>query len=99
MTLQRGHLTIRAERSKVDAAPGDMLVNERPSGRSVRRVLLSDALDPEAMTASYQRGVLRIRVPLRTARSARDVTIDVPEEVPSAGARPSLAVRATPERR
>lgn len=88
VTLWHGHLTVRAERSDIDAVPGDVLVRERPSGHWTRRVLLSDALDLEAMTASYERGVLTVRVPLRTAAIARQVAIDAPEESASAGTGP-----------
>ena len=87
VTLQRGHLIVEAERDELDAPPGDVLVNERPSGRWARRVLLSDALDPEGMAASYERGVLTLRVPLRDASKTRRVAIDAPEESSPNGAR------------
>ncbi len=86
VTVEHGHLSIQAERPNPPTSAPDMLVHERPSGHWIRRVVLSDALDPEAIAAAYERGVLTLRVPFRATTRARRVAIDAPEELP----RPSV---------
>jgi len=84
LTVEHGHLSIRAGRPNPLTSATEMLVHERPSGSWIRRVVLSDAVDPEAIAAAYERGVLTLRIPFRPTARARRVAIEAPEEVPPA---------------
>ena len=75
LTAERGTLTVRAER-RPDRAEGDeVLVAERPQGVFSRQLLLSDTLDADALSASYDQGVLTIEIPVAERAKPRRIEI------------------------
>jgi HSP20 family protein len=74
--VERNVLTIRAERP---ARNGDweFLANERPTGLFSRQLVLGDNLDLEKIDASYDAGVLRLRVPVAERAKPRKVEVSV----------------------
>ena len=72
--VERNVLTIKAERP---ARNGDwtMLAAERPTGHFSRQLVLGDNLDLEHVDASYEAGVLRLRVPVAEKAKSRKVSI------------------------
>ncbi|MDM0003061.1 Hsp20/alpha crystallin family protein [Variovorax sp. J22P240] len=78
VTLDRGILTIAGKREPLQ--PGDeadvaVHINERFEGPFRRVIALSEDADPEALTATYRDGVLRITVQRRASSQPRRVAI------------------------
>jgi HSP20 family protein len=80
LDVERNVLTVRAERV---ARNGDweMLASERPRGVFSRQLVLGDNLDLDGIQATYDAGVLRLRIPVAERAKPRkiDVTAATPE--------------------
>jgi HSP20 family protein len=78
INLDRGVLTIAGER-KASLPTSDekttVHVNERAAGRFRRVVNLPDDIDPNAVSASYTDGVLRVSVKRHEAAQPRRITV------------------------
>lgn len=76
LDVERNVLTVRAERV---ARNGDweMLASERPRGIFSRQLVLGDNLDLDHITADYQHGVLRLRVPVAEKAKPRKIEINI----------------------
>ena len=74
LDVERNVLTVRAERV---ARNGDweMLASERPVGAFSRQLVLGDNLDLEKIEASYDGGVLRLRVPVAEKAKPRKIEV------------------------
>ena len=74
LDVERNVLTIRAERV---ARNGDweMLASERPRGLFSRQLVLGDTLDTEHIEASYDSGVLALRIPVAEQAKPRKIEI------------------------
>ncbi|HEY0688115.1 MAG TPA: Hsp20/alpha crystallin family protein [Kribbella sp.] len=74
--VDRNVLTVKAERRPL-AAEGDveMQVSERPLGVFSRQLFLGDTLDAEHIQASYENGVLTLRLPIAERAKPRKVSI------------------------
>jgi len=64
LTIEKGSLTVSAERHTDRQEGDDVLVHERPAGRATRQLLLGEGLDTNAVQATYDAGVLRVVVPV-----------------------------------
>jgi HSP20 family protein len=74
LDIERNVVTVRAERPDVD--PGrEMLATERPRGVFSRQLVLGENLDTERIDASYDGGVLRLRIPVAEKAKPRKITI------------------------
>ena len=63
LTVEQNVLTIRAE-GRFDGQDGDeVIAAERPHGAFSRQLFLGDTLDAERLVASYETGVLTLRIP------------------------------------
>jgi HSP20 family protein len=72
--VERNVLTIRAERpSRNDDT--EMIAAERPRGIFSRQLILGDTLDTERVAASYDAGVLTLRVPVAEQAKPRKISI------------------------
>jgi len=74
--VERNVLTVRAERRPVDL--GDQAVaqlSERPLGVFSRQLFLGDALDAEHIDATYDNGVLVLRIPIAEKAKPRKVAV------------------------
>ena len=67
-------MTVRAERPAVDPNR-EMLATERPRGIFSRQLVLGDNLDTDRIEASYEEGVLRLRIPVAERAKPRKITI------------------------
>jgi len=74
--VERNVLTIRAERP---ATNGDWepLASERPKGLFSRQLVLGENLDLESIDASYDLGVLSLRIPVAEKAKPRKVEVAV----------------------
>lgn len=75
VTVDRGVLTVSAQRSQEYADAERPFIRERVMGSFSRRVRLSDAVDAEKIEASYDRGVLTVLVPLTERALPRKVEV------------------------
>jgi HSP20 family protein len=75
LTSEQNVLTIEAERRFDRREEDELLVMERPQGAFRRQLLLSDALDPDQIEASYEHGVLTLVVPVAEQAKPRRIEI------------------------
>ena len=77
LDVERNVLTVRAERPLKDVQ-AEVLASERPRGLFSRQLILGDNLDTEQVTASYESGVLRLRIPVAEKAKPRKIEISTP---------------------
>lgn len=75
VTVERGVLTVSADRAARHAQGGQVLFAERPHGRFARRVALGSDLDVDAIEARYAHGVLMLRIPVPEEARPRRISI------------------------
>ena len=74
--VERNVLTVRAERRPVDLGDGAVAqLSERPLGVFARQMFLGDALDTEHIAATYENGVLVLRIPVAEKAKPRKVAV------------------------
>jgi HSP20 family protein len=81
VTVDRGVLTVSAKRSEEYGENEKPFVRERVMGTFTRRLSLSDSVDAEKIVASYEGGVLTVKVPLAERALPRKIEISTPERV------------------
>ena len=80
LDVERNVLTVKAERWPTAAGDGvEMQVAERPLGVFSRQLFLGDTLDIEHVTASYDAGVLTLRIPVAEQAKPRKIEISAAE--------------------
>ena len=72
--VERNVLTVKAERP-VRANDAQLISAERPRGVFSRQLFLGDALDTEKVAASYDSGVLTLRIPVAEKAKPRKITV------------------------
>ena len=76
LDVERNVLTVKAERRPVAAGEQvEMQVAERPLGVFSRQLFLGDTLDTERIDASYDAGVLTLRIPIAEKAKPRKISI------------------------
>ncbi|ALE81232.1 MULTISPECIES: Hsp20/alpha crystallin family protein [Pseudonocardia] len=79
LSVERSTLTVKAERRPTHTGTTDQVewvASERAYGVFARQLLLGDNLDTSAIHASYDAGVLRIRIPVAEAAKPRTITVE-----------------------
>ena len=74
LDVERNVVTVRAERS-LRASDADLIAAERPRGIFSRQLILGDNLDTEHISASYDSGVLTLRIPVAEQAKPRKISI------------------------
>src|ERR1700733_12123281 len=74
LDVERNVVTVRAERSNRDENI-EMLAAERPRGVFSRQLVVGDTLDTDNITASYDAGVLTLKIPVAEKSKPRKITI------------------------
>jgi HSP20 family protein len=74
LDVERNVITVKAERP-LRNDDVEMLAAERPRGVFSRQLVLGDNLDTENIAASYDSGVLRLRIPLAEQAKPRKIAI------------------------
>jgi HSP20 family protein len=77
LTVEKNVLTVTAERLERRNEGDEVLVSERPYGRFSRQLFLGEGLDIDRVTASYEHGVLTVRIPVAEQAKPRKVDIAV----------------------
>jgi len=76
LDVERNVLTVKAERRPVQTGEHvEMQVAERPLGVFSRQLFLGDTLDAQNIDASYEAGVLTLRIPIAERAKPRKITI------------------------
>ncbi len=73
--VERNVLTVKAERKDPAGENTELVAAERPRGVFSRQVILGDALDTDAVKASYDAGVLTLRIPVAEKAKPRRIEI------------------------
>jgi HSP20 family protein len=81
LDVERNVLTVRAERNPTYGEDVDVQVAERPRGVFSRQLFLGDTLDAEHIAASYDAGVLTLRVPIAEQAKPRKISITGGSEI------------------
>ncbi|MFR9674450.1 Hsp20/alpha crystallin family protein [Streptomyces sp. TR06-5] len=76
LDVERNVLTVRAERRAPAPEGAEQVASERPTGRFSRQIFLGDTLDTERIAASYDAGVLTIRVPVAEQAKPRKISVE-----------------------
>src|ERR1700750_1946242 len=74
LDVERNVVTVKAERP-LRASDADLIAAERPRGVVSRQLILGDNLDTEHIAASYDRGVLTLRIPVAERAKPRKISI------------------------
>jgi HSP20 family protein len=72
--VERNVVTVKAERPP-RASDAEAIAAERPRGVFSRQLIVSDNLDTEHISASYERGVLTLQIPVAEKAKPRKVTV------------------------
>ncbi|WP_411151854.1 Hsp20/alpha crystallin family protein [Streptomyces sp. A30] len=73
--VERNVLNVRAERRSPAPEDAELIVAERPTGSFTRQLFLGDTLDTERIDASYDTGVLTLRIPVAEQAKPRRIQI------------------------
>jgi HSP20 family protein len=83
LDVERNVLTVKAERRPVAAGENaEMQVAERPLGVFSRQLFLGDTLDVDHIEASYEAGVLTLRIPIAEKAKPRKITVAAGDATP-----------------
>ena len=75
LDIERNVLTVKAERTPTYRDDVELQVAERPRGVFSRQLFLGDTLDPDRVEASYDTGVLTLRIPIAEKAKPRKIEI------------------------
>jgi HSP20 family protein len=76
LDVERNVLTVKAERRPLELGEDvEMQVAERPLGVFSRQLFLGDTLDADRIEASYETGVLTLRIPIAEQAKPRRIPI------------------------
>ena len=74
LDVERNVVTVKAERPTRDG-DAEMIAAERPRGVFSRQLILGDNLDTSRIEASYDAGVLTLRIPVAEQAKPRKISI------------------------
>jgi len=74
LDVERNVLTVKAERPALNG-DHELIAAERPRGVFSRQLILGDNLDTERVEASYEGGVLTLRIPVAEKAKPRKISI------------------------
>lgn len=75
VTVENGRLMVTASRPGEDTQDVNWLVRERPAGVHSREIRLGDSLDSTQVEATYEQGVLTVRIPMREEAKRHRVAV------------------------
>ena len=75
LNVERNVLTVKAERIPSYGAQVELQVAERPRGVFSRQLFLGDTLDADRIEATYDAGVLTLRIPIAEKAKPRKIEI------------------------
>ncbi|MFC3352162.1 Hsp20/alpha crystallin family protein [Streptomyces echinoruber] len=75
LDVERNVLTVKAERKPTYGEGTAPVITERPTGTFTRQLFLGEALDTDRIEASYEAGVLSLRIPVAEQAKPRKIEI------------------------
>jgi HSP20 family protein len=75
LDVERNVLTVKAERTPTYGEDVELQVAERPRGVFSRQLFLGDTLDADRIEASYDAGVLTLRIPIAEKAKPRKIEV------------------------
>ena len=75
VTVEQNVLSVHAERQAPADAAAEALIDERRYGAFDRQLILGDTLDLDQLSASYDAGVLTIKVPVSEQAQPRKIEV------------------------
>ncbi len=75
LDVERNVLTVRAERRSPAPEDAETVVAERPTGTFTRQLFLGETLDTDRIDATYDAGVLTVRIPVAEQAKPRRIEI------------------------
>jgi HSP20 family protein len=75
LTVERNMLSVKAQRQRQRKDGVESLISERPMGVFSRQLFLGDTLDTDKLEATYDNGVLSLRIPVSDKSKPRKVSI------------------------
>jgi HSP20 family protein len=75
LDVDRNVLTVRADHRSPAPDGAQLIAAERPTGTCSRQLFLGDSLDTERIDASYDAGVLTLRIPVAEQTKPRKIQI------------------------
>ena len=75
VTVNRGVLSVSVKRQEERSEGDKFIVRERMMGTFTRRLSLSDNLNADAVEATYNNGVLEVRIPVLEQAKPRKVEV------------------------
>ena len=88
--IEQGVLTIQGEtKAEEERKERNYLIREHRMGRFSRSVRLPKTVDPDAVQATYENGVLRLTLPKAERAKARRIQIETGSQRSIAGGRPA----------
>jgi HSP20 family protein len=76
LDVERNVLTVRAERPEQAGKDTEFIASERPRGVFSRQLILGDTLDTDNVKATYDAGVLTLRIPVAEKAKPRKIEIE-----------------------
>ncbi|MFE0450199.1 Hsp20/alpha crystallin family protein [Streptomyces sp. NPDC058914] len=84
LDVERNVLTVKAERRPSAGENSEVVIAERPTGSFSRQLFLGETLDADRIDASYEAGVLRLRIPVAEEAEPRRIAVtggDTPKQI------------------
>jgi HSP20 family protein len=75
LTVERNVLQVKAQRQRPAKEGVESVIAERPMGVFSRQLFLGDTLDTDNLQASYDNGVLTLRIPVSEQAKPRKISI------------------------
>ena len=75
LTVERNVLSVKAQRQRPVKENVESVISERPMGVFSRQLFLGDTLDTDKLEASYDNGVLTLRIPVSDTAKPRKISI------------------------
>lgn len=84
LTVERNVLNLHATRQRHSDENTELLIAERPHGTFSRQLFLGDSLDADHIDATYDDGVLTVRIPVAERAKPRKIQIAGESAAPKA---------------
>ena len=75
VTVERNVLEVKAQRQRREKDGVEIVISERPMGVFSRQLFLGDTLDTDKLEATYDNGVLALRIPVSDTAKPRKISV------------------------
>jgi len=82
LTVERNVLSVKAQRQRFQRDGVETVISERPMGVFSRQLFLGDTLNTDDLQASYDNGVLTLRIPVSEKAKPRKISIGTGDSGP-----------------